>query len=65
MRLRWGSREGPQTYQNSYTQSSNYGNSNFDVRNAFKRNIVYELPFGHGKRFLNKNWLVDEVVGGW
>lgn len=65
MRLRWGSREGPQTYQNSYPPSSNYGNSNFDVRNAFKRNIVYELPFGHGKRFLNKNWLVDEVVGGW
>lgn len=61
----WGSHEGPQPYQNAYSPGQNYGNSNFDVRNAFKGNIVYELPFGHERKFLNKNWLVDEVVGGW
>jgi len=61
----WGSREGPQQYQSAYSPSLNYGNSNFDVRNAFKGNIVYELPFGHGRQFLNKSWLLDEAVGGW
>jgi hypothetical protein len=60
-----GSAAGPQQYQSAYSPGSNYGNSNFDVRNAFKGNIVYDLPFGHGKQFLNKSWLLDEVVGGW
>ena len=61
----WGSHAGPQQYQSAYSPGSNYGNSNFDVRNSFKGNIVYELPFGHGKQFLNKSWLLDEAVGGW
>ena len=37
----------------------------FDIRNAFKGNAVYELPFGKGKMFLNHNDLVDGVIGGW
>jgi hypothetical protein len=61
----WGSREGYQNYQNAYVPSDNYSNGNFDVRNMFKGSVNYQLPFGHGKMFLNKNWLVDEVVGGW
>jgi hypothetical protein len=27
--------------------------------------VVYQLPFGIGKTFLNKNALLDEVIGGW
>jgi hypothetical protein len=61
----WGGRGGPQNYQNSYDPRANYSNSNFDVRNAFKGNIVYELPFGLGRQFLNKNRLLDGAVGGW
>ncbi|HEV2710354.1 MAG TPA: TonB-dependent receptor [Edaphobacter sp.] len=61
----WGSRAGGQAYQNAYRPGANYGNSNFDVRNALKGSVVYQLPFGHGRRFLNNNWLLDEVVGGW
>jgi hypothetical protein len=26
---------------------------------------VYELPFGHGKPFLNRGRAVDKVLGGW
>jgi len=26
---------------------------------------VYELPFGRGRTFLNKNRLVDTAIGGW
>lgn len=61
----WGGRSGDQNYQNAFDPSKNYSNSNFDVRNAFKGNMVYELPFGRGRKFMNNNWLVDEVIGGW
>ena len=61
----WGSRGGPQTFQATYDPHANYGSSNFDVRNAFKGYAVYELPIGKGKTFLNKNALVDAVIGGW
>jgi hypothetical protein len=60
----WGSHSGPQTrqYQDA---ASNYSNSDFDVRNAFKGMVVYELPVGRGRAFLNQNWLLDEVLGGY
>lgn len=61
----WGSRNGTQVYQNANDVMSNYGPSDFDVRNAFKGNAVLLLPFGRGQRFLNKNYIVDEVLGGW
>jgi hypothetical protein len=65
----WGSRAGPQEYQYATTLTQNltyknYGPSNFDVRNAFKSYVVYDLPFGKGRQFLNNNWLVDELIGG-
>ena len=45
----WGSREGFQNYQNAYDISQNYSNSNFDIRQMFKGEVVYQLPFGKGK----------------
>jgi len=61
----WGSRAGPQDYQDATNPGANYSNSNFDVRHAFKGYVVYQLPFGRGKRFLNNSTLLDEIVGGW
>jgi hypothetical protein len=61
----WGSHAGSQIYQNSFDPAANYGNSNFDLRNAFKGNILYQLPFGTGRQFLSNNRLLDEVAGGW
>ncbi len=61
----WGNREGPQNYQIANNTHANYGNSNFDMRNAFKSRVVYELPFGRGKMLLNNNSLLDAVIGGW
>jgi len=61
----WGSREGYQNYQNAYDISQNYSNSNFDIRQMFKGEVVYKLPFGKGTQFLNNNLVADEVVGGW
>ncbi len=60
----FGSRAGPISRQ--YADApSNYSNSNFDVRNAFKGRIVYELPVGRGRQFFNHNILVDEILGGY
>jgi hypothetical protein len=42
------------------------GNSDFDVRHRFVVNSIYELPFGHGKRFFGQaGGLANQVVGGW
>lgn len=61
----YGGAAGTQTVQRSYNPSASYGSSNFDVRNAFKGRIVYELPFGTGKMFVNKSRLLDALIGGW
>ena len=61
----WGSKQGNQPYQNAFVPSANYGASNFDIRNAFKWQAVYQLPFGVGRPFLNQAGLVDHVLGGW
>ena len=61
----FGSREGYQNYQNAFSPASNYSNGNFDIRNMFKGQVIYQLPVGKGKQFLNNNWIVDELIGGW
>jgi hypothetical protein len=61
----WGSHGGATQIQNSYVPSANYGNSNFDIRNAFRGYGIYELPFGKGRQFVNSSTLLDEVIGGW
>jgi hypothetical protein len=62
----WGSREGFQNYQNAYYIAQNYSNSNFDIRQMFKGEVVYQLPFGKGKMFMGSaNLILDEALGGW
>ena len=41
------------------------GPSVFDIRQNFTANLVYELPFGPGKSFLNDSGALGKVVGGW
>jgi hypothetical protein len=37
-----------------------------DITHVFKANVVYDLPFGRGRRFAsNGNALVERLVGGW
>jgi hypothetical protein len=61
----WGSTAGEQVWQRGNDPSGNYGNSNFDIPQAFKGTAVYELPLGEGKPFLNHNSIVDAIVGRW
>ena len=37
-----------------------------DLTHAFKANVVYDLPFGRGRRFASQaNGVVERIVGGW
>ncbi len=52
--------------QNAFMPGLSRASSDFDLRHQFNANIMYELPFGKGKMFLNtSNKLVNEVIGGW
>lgn len=43
-----------------------YANSPFDVRHRFTFNGNYELPFGHGRKYMTSpSRLADYAVGGW
>ncbi len=53
-------------WQDAYHPSADYGKSNYDVPNSFNGTVVYQLPFGHEKRYgANWNRLTDEALGGW
>ena len=40
------------------------GRSDFDIRHQFRAGVIYELPFGKGKPWL-QNGILSRVVGGW
>jgi outer membrane receptor protein involved in Fe transport len=52
-------------WQNANDLRAEYGNSSADMRHTFSGNVVYELPFGRGKRFMNRGGLLNGVFGGW
>jgi hypothetical protein len=41
------------------------GPSPFDLRNVFKADGIWELPFGPGRRWSTGNGIVNRVIGGW
>ena len=43
----------------------NEGRSPFHVTHAINANLIAELPFGQGKRWLNRGGLWDWALGGW
>jgi hypothetical protein len=42
-----------------------YSNSTFDTRQRLTLNALFDLPFGQGRKFLDRCGLLDTVVGGW
>jgi len=43
-----------------------HGNSDFDIRNRFVLSYLYELPFGHGKRFgASASGAAERMISGW
>ena len=44
---------------------SNYGNVEGNRRNRFLLTAIEQLPFGHGRAYLNGGGLKDILLGGW
>lgn len=52
--------------QNPFNIDSEYSNSDTDLRHHLSVSQIYELPFGHGKRFMkNASGALQAIVGGW
>ncbi len=57
---------GWQGFLNNHNPAADYGRSDFNVGQRFVTSFLYDLPFGHGKKFVNtSSKVLDEVVGGW
>ena len=41
------------------------GPSIFDIRHNFIADVIYQLPFGQGAKYLNDSGFLGRVVGGW
>ncbi len=39
--------------------------ADFDVTQVFHGSVIYELPFGSGKRWLSAGGVSDKILGGW
>lgn len=52
--------------QDANNIAADYAQSDYNLPIANITSLVYELPFGHGRKFMNSsNFLVDGVLGGW
>ena len=51
--------------QNSYDRAAEKAVSALDTPQSLVASFVYELPLGHGRRYLNGGGATDRVVGGW
>jgi len=51
--------------QNSFNRGSEKAVSQLDTPQTLVASFFYELPVGHGKRYLNEGGVVDRVAGGW
>ncbi len=51
--------------QNSFNRGSEKAVSQLDTPQSLVASFFYELPAGHGKRYLNEGGVVDRVAGGW
>ena len=65
----WGSTQGAPAspyYQNLYDPHADYAPCYFDAKHNLSSYAVYELPFGHGKKWGgNASGVVNQIAGGW
>ena len=53
------------SFQDMGCRACDRSSTNIDVRHTMTTNAIYELPFGHGKQFLNGGGLASQIFGGW
>jgi Carboxypeptidase regulatory-like domain len=51
--------------QNNACRTCEVASADFDIRHVFSGNIVYELPFGKGRRYLGRGRVANLFLGGW
>jgi hypothetical protein len=51
--------------QNSYNLRAERALSSFHTAHRSVTSVLYELPVGRGRRFINREGVVDAVLGGW
>ena len=51
--------------QNSYNRGAEKAVSQLDTPQSLVASFFYELPVGHGKRYMNEGGVKDRVLGGW
>jgi hypothetical protein len=60
----WYGVEG-QSVQDPYHYNNDRSVSGFDLTHVLSINVLYELPFGKGKKFSSGSGFVDYIIGGW
>lgn len=51
--------------QNAFDRRSQKAVADQDIPHTLVVSYIYELPIGRGKRFLNQEGVVNQLVGGW
>jgi hypothetical protein len=52
--------------QDDNNQNADYGLADYNISQTFVASLIYQLPFGRGRRFLgSEGGLVNVLVGGW
>jgi Carboxypeptidase regulatory-like domain len=51
--------------QNSYELAAERAPSSFNTTHRAVSTVLYELPFGKGRQFLNQGGVIDAFLGGW
>jgi len=51
--------------ENSYNRNAEKAVSQLDTPQSLVASFFYELPLGHGKRYMNSGGVTDRVLGGW
>ncbi|HEY0097512.1 MAG TPA: TonB-dependent receptor [Pyrinomonadaceae bacterium] len=54
----------PNFPQDSLNLRAEHGRSNFDVRHRLSTSFSYELPFGHGRKFLSDEGFLTTLLSG-
>ncbi|MEK7404684.1 MAG: hypothetical protein AAB225_06210, partial [Acidobacteriota bacterium] len=48
-----------------YNRRLEKARTNYDLRHRFVSVMIYELPFGRGRRLLNRGGVLNHLAGGW
>ncbi len=60
-----GITEGGPTLENAYDRVRERANAQFSPRHRFVSNMIWQLPVGKSRAYLNRGGLVDWIAGGW